>query len=397
MSGTKPTPGVTITLTGDASDSVVTDANGEFSFGLPDGSYVLTPSKGGHQFTPASANVEVSGADDTGNDFTAEGVYTISGTITGDEVEGVTVALTGDATDSTTSAADGTYSFTGVVDGSYTVTPTLAGYTFAPADASVTVSGADDTGNDFVSSLITAFYIESGWEDGTSVPDISASGDWDNISIRASGAEGTNPLTITNIATPTVNTHTPSQSRSLLLATTYEASSGHTTGIRYNNLSGLNINMASGVRMMTIFSRTSTGDIDSTLGYLSLRNSDGSVLFMCGFENFGGDTVWVREKNPTDGEVQSATNLLNYPDTTAIWCAVGLELPAGLTGTMKTRFYYNADNTDTLYEASRTMSVAYDYSGFTPDNIEFIAFKNGTADVNLCWIWVGSLTDDWPI
>ena len=69
--------------------------------------------------------------------------YTISGTITGDEDEGVTVALTGDATDSTTTAADGTYSFTGVVDGSYTVTPTLTGYTFIDDHEAVTVSGGD--------------------------------------------------------------------------------------------------------------------------------------------------------------------------------------------------------------------------------------------------------------
>jgi hypothetical protein len=145
MSGTKPTPGVTITLTGDASDSVVTDANGEFSFDLPDGSYVLTPSKDGHQFSPASANVEVSGADDTDNDFTDEGIYTLSGTITDAEssgLGGVTITLTGDASDSTTTAADGTYSFT-LPDGSYTVTPTLEEFAFSPEYRNVNVSGDD--------------------------------------------------------------------------------------------------------------------------------------------------------------------------------------------------------------------------------------------------------------
>jgi len=47
-------------------------------------------------------------------------------------IAGATVNLTGAATISQTSAADGSYLFTGLPAGSFTVTPTLAGYVFTP-------------------------------------------------------------------------------------------------------------------------------------------------------------------------------------------------------------------------------------------------------------------------
>jgi len=80
--------------------------------------------------------------------------YTVSGTVTGNVVEDVTVTLTGDADDSTTTDGDGNYEFTGLADGSYTVTPTKDSTEFTPTSAAVEVSGADNTGNDFVSTSI---------------------------------------------------------------------------------------------------------------------------------------------------------------------------------------------------------------------------------------------------
>lgn len=93
--------------------------------------------------------------------------YTISGEITGVEVDGVLVTLSGDAdaTD-TTSGGDGLYSFGDLPDGSYTVTPTLANHIFAPTSTAVTVSGGDQTGKDFVSSLNLEFPLWVNFEDG---------------------------------------------------------------------------------------------------------------------------------------------------------------------------------------------------------------------------------------
>jgi hypothetical protein len=76
--------------------------------------------------------------------------HSISGTITGDITAGVTVAV--DANNSVVTDASGNYTIIGLADGTYTVTPSLSGYTFSPATASVTVAGADMTGINFTST-----------------------------------------------------------------------------------------------------------------------------------------------------------------------------------------------------------------------------------------------------
>ncbi len=81
-----------------------------------------------------------------------DGPYSISGKISGEVQEGVTVTLSGDAADFSISASDGTYSLSGLVDGSYTVIPSKKGYNFNPASTAVTISGASQTGTDFTSS-----------------------------------------------------------------------------------------------------------------------------------------------------------------------------------------------------------------------------------------------------
>ena len=64
--------GVTITLTGSSTGSTPTDASGNYSFtGLSNGSYTVTPSKTGYTFSPTSIAVTISGADQTGKNFTA--------------------------------------------------------------------------------------------------------------------------------------------------------------------------------------------------------------------------------------------------------------------------------------------------------------------------------------
>lgn len=67
--------------------------------------------------------------------------YSISGTISGGVTNnsGVMVNLTGAATKNMTTAAGGSYTFTGLANGSYTVTPNLAGYGFTPSSITVTV------------------------------------------------------------------------------------------------------------------------------------------------------------------------------------------------------------------------------------------------------------------
>ena len=117
-------------------------------------------------FSPASIAVTISGANQTGKNFTATAVptYSISGTVSGDTASGVTVSLTGAATGTTTTDASGNYSFSGLANGSYTVTPSKSGYAFSPTSLAVTISGANQTGKNFTATAsacggaITAVY-----------------------------------------------------------------------------------------------------------------------------------------------------------------------------------------------------------------------------------------------
>jgi hypothetical protein len=77
--------------------------------------------------------------------------YAISGTVSGSVASGVTIALSGSSSLTATTDSAGAYSLT-VSAGSYTLTPSLSGYSFSPTSATVTVSGADVSGNDFTSS-----------------------------------------------------------------------------------------------------------------------------------------------------------------------------------------------------------------------------------------------------
>jgi len=77
--------------------------------------------------------------------------YAISGSVTssGTGLEGVAMLLSGDATASKVSDANGRYSFTGLRAGKYTITPAMQGYADRPWAATQTISGADITNVNF--------------------------------------------------------------------------------------------------------------------------------------------------------------------------------------------------------------------------------------------------------
>jgi len=82
--------------------------------------------------------------------------YIVSGTVTdsdGGGLEGVTLSLEPGGFQAFTNA-NGYFEIRGVTNGDYTLTPTKAGYEFAPPQRAVTVAGADVTGQDFSGTLI---------------------------------------------------------------------------------------------------------------------------------------------------------------------------------------------------------------------------------------------------
>jgi len=82
--------------------------------------------------------------------------YSISGRVTSDGsgLAGVTMALTGTGSASTTTDSNGTYQFTGLSNGSYVITPSKAGYVFTPTSRSVSISNANITGQDFGATAV---------------------------------------------------------------------------------------------------------------------------------------------------------------------------------------------------------------------------------------------------
>src|SRR6266403_572240 len=85
--------------------------------------------------------------------------YSISGTVSGAVLSGVTINLTGTSTGTATTDGSGNYSFAGLSNGTYTVTPTKTGYTFTPANLSVTVSSANVPGQNFTSVAVPTYSI----------------------------------------------------------------------------------------------------------------------------------------------------------------------------------------------------------------------------------------------
>ena len=149
--------GVSVSLQG-TSFATVTGSNGSYTLsGVSNGSYTIIPSLAGYTFTPANRPVNVNNSDVAEQDFTATvQSYTISGRVTlnGSGLSGVTVSLQGTSTNSATTNSDGNYTFTGVQNALYTVTPSLTGYAFTPANRSVSVNNGDVTGQDFTATTI---------------------------------------------------------------------------------------------------------------------------------------------------------------------------------------------------------------------------------------------------
>lgn len=161
-------PGVTINLSGTSTKTATTNATGNYSFtGLTNGSYTVTPSLAGNTFSPTGTAVTVSGANTPNINFVATALgggvstYSISGTVSGAATSGVTLTLGGDNTGSVVSGAGGTYTFGNLLAGSYTVTPSLTGFTFSPANKAVTLA-ANSIANDFIATAVVVPHSLSG-------------------------------------------------------------------------------------------------------------------------------------------------------------------------------------------------------------------------------------------
>jgi len=163
--------GVTVSVAG---QSAATASDGSYALsGLAAGTYIVTPTRAGRTFNPASRTVALN-SDQNAVDFTTgASTFTIRGTITDGAagLGGVTVSVGGRSVATT---SDGAYSVTGLAPGSYTVAPSRSGRTFTPASRSITV-GPDQNGVNFT-TLSQVFSISGVVrEDGAGVRGVTVS------------------------------------------------------------------------------------------------------------------------------------------------------------------------------------------------------------------------------
>jgi hypothetical protein len=163
-------PGVTVDLTGPATKSTTTGADGTYQFtGLANGDgYTVTPSKANYLFTPENLVLNFTGGGNetvSNADFAADALadYTIAGTVfdkatpTPGVLSGVTVELRlgstlvdSDSTDSDLVNGSGVYTFPQLLSGfTYRVTPVSGTKTFNPAYYDVLINSGDVTGKNF--------------------------------------------------------------------------------------------------------------------------------------------------------------------------------------------------------------------------------------------------------
>ena len=144
ISGNAGVAGATLSYTGGPATA---DGSGNYSFTVPySWSGTVTPSKTGYVFSPANRPYSNLTTDQTGQNYTAAAVHTISGN-TG--VGGVTLSYDDGGPKTVISEANGNYSFT-ILDGwNGTVTPSHPCYTFNPANRPYSNVTADQTAQNY--------------------------------------------------------------------------------------------------------------------------------------------------------------------------------------------------------------------------------------------------------
>jgi predicted outer membrane repeat protein len=153
VSGSTGIAGATLSYSDGGEKTATADGAGNYSFAVSYGwSGTVTPSLRGYSFSPESRTYANVLADQAGQDYAPTAiVYAISGNA---GIAGATLSYVD--VDARSAAADGAgnYSFTVSYDWSGTVTPSLSGYAFSPADRSYAHVLADQTAQDFAAALI---------------------------------------------------------------------------------------------------------------------------------------------------------------------------------------------------------------------------------------------------
>lgn len=147
LSAAAPTGGSVVTLSSN-NTSVTVPASVTVAAGSTTGTFTATVATVSSAVTATLTATTGSSSQTFALAVTPPATWSISGTIT-PAISGVTVTLSGAASQTSTSNSSGTYTYSGLANGSYTVTPALTGYTFTPASQAVTLNGASQSAVNF--------------------------------------------------------------------------------------------------------------------------------------------------------------------------------------------------------------------------------------------------------
>ena len=133
ISGNTGVPGVTLSYVNGTPRTVVSDANGNYSIGVPAGwSGTVTPSKTAYVFSPASRTYSNLASNQTAQNYTATiATFTISGNA---GAAGVTLRYWSGGIRTVTSDSSGNYSITVPYGWGGRVIPSKTGFVFSPVD-----------------------------------------------------------------------------------------------------------------------------------------------------------------------------------------------------------------------------------------------------------------------
>lgn len=164
-SGT-PVAGVTVSVTGSQSNTpTTTDANGNYTFNLPrGGSFLINPSQLSYRFAPQGQVFNAVFADQVADFVATLFTPTLTGRVTdtnGVALPGVTLTLSGTQTATTTSNANGIFSFLNLTaGGNYVITPSFSIGTFTPSSRTFNNLSLN-TGGDFRSSISRSVQLDA--------------------------------------------------------------------------------------------------------------------------------------------------------------------------------------------------------------------------------------------
>ena len=318
--------GATVTISGVANASTTTDASGNYSIaGLPNGSYVVTPTHSGYSFTPASQSVTINGANLSIPTFTGSlQIYSIAGTISG--AAGAILTLSGASTATTTADGSGNFSFTGLANGSYTVTPSKTGYSFMPANQPVMVNNANVTGLSFTATALT--YSISGNISGVAGATVTLSGAASaNTTADSSGNLSFNGLANGNYAiTPsktgydfTPATHAATINVSNVTGVSLTAAVEAPTYTITGSISPASVGSGATVTLSGAASGNTTADANGNLSFTSLSNGTYTITPTSTTATFSSTSpnATISHANATVGFTATATaNVIFYDDFT---------------------------------------------------------------------------------